>query len=64
MPCPYITDAYAQEPLKYMVVSMSFHEDARWIDDRGFCPGSAAVAWISSASMRGVHDWLMHAIHA
>ena len=28
--------------------------------DRCFCPRSAAVSWMSSASMHGVHDWFMH----
>ena len=62
MPCTHITDMYAKKPLK---VYGRFHVfSCGCMIDRCLCPRSAAVSWMSSASIHGVHDWFMHAIHA
>ena len=61
MSCTCITDMYAQEPLKYMFVSMSFHGDA-WSIDASVrevlqCHGCHQLfhAWSS---------WLVHACNS
>ena len=67
MPCTYITDMYVQEPLKFMVGSMSFHGDA-WSIDASVrevlqchgCHQLPSMEFMIGSCMQLMHDHFNH----